>query len=198
MSNDVISCSGASGASSTSPPFISLVASVLPCEKSYYPLLYLCTVSHTYNHTTTTIIRTMTQIIITINAVQLPPYPCIPYYHCNVQVSTQPPLLFTTYKYQSTPCYCLQTDRRSDPTQLICSSAQPGYRATDKISAVLFLDFLGFVSNLGAQKGNTLLRGVTHEVAKGKMEMEAVDGVDTWLMPLTQCVQDQIRFQMRY
>jgi hypothetical protein len=160
---------------------------------------YLCTVSHTYNHTT--VIRTMTQIIIIINVVQLPPYPCNPYYHCNVQVSTQPPLLFTTYKYQSTSCYSLSTDRRSDPTQLIFSSANQVTRQPTR-QVPYPSDFLDFVSNLGAQKGNTLLGEVMHEVSKEKWKwkwklwMGLTAEEKPWHMPLTQCVQDQIRFQM--
>jgi hypothetical protein len=126
-SNDVISCSRLVLLYGV-PPFISL-----RCLRTYLPVKgltihSLCTLSHTYNHTT--IIRTMmAQIIIIIDVVQLPPFHAFhPYYHCNVQGFTQPPFLFTTYKYQSTSCYCLHTDRGSDPTQLVFSSAQPGNR----------------------------------------------------------------------
>jgi hypothetical protein len=71
---------------------------------------------------------------------------------------------------------CRQTDGQTQPNS---SSHQPNQVTRQPTRQVPYSsDFLDFVSNLGAQKGNTLLGGVMHEVSKGEKEMEAVDGVD--------------------
>jgi hypothetical protein len=135
----------------------------------------------------------MTQIIIIIKVVQITTvsmHSILPLQRTSVQCPTQPPFLFTTYKYQFT-----QADGQTQPNS---SSHQPN-QATDMISAVL-LRSLGLRFEFGRPERKYPAGGVMHEVSKGKREMEAVDGVDcrgeSLAHALTQCDQDQIRFQI--